>query len=72
MDMGLNMTKVILDAATGEVEIVELTEKDVAELEKLKAEADQRQADREAQAARRLEILEKLGLTEEEAKVLLG
>jgi hypothetical protein len=66
------MTKFILDAATGEVEILELTEKDVAELEELKIEANQRQTDRKAQAARRLEILEKLGLTEDEARVLLG
>lgn len=69
-------TKLVVDCSTGAVEEVALTAEEIAAQEqaaaeyaaKLKAEED----DKAAKEAARLEILEKLGLTEDEAKVLLG
>jgi len=69
-------TKIVVDCSTGIAEEIELTAEEVAELEAsaAKAEAD-RIAAEEAKAAKeaaRADILKKLGLTEEEAAVLLG
>ena len=69
-------TKLIVDCSTGAVEEVELTAEEIAEQEAAaaKAEADklaEEQAKAEKEAAR-AEILAKLGLTAEEAAVLLG
>lgn len=70
------MEKVIVDCSTGETTILPLTAEEIAELEAAaeKAEADRVAAEEAAaaKAAARLAILEKLGLTEEEAAVLLG
>jgi hypothetical protein len=70
------MEKVIVDCSTGETTIVPLTAEEIAELEAAaaQAEADRQAAEAEAaqKAASRAEIIEKLGLTEDEAKVLLG
>ncbi len=70
------MEKVIVDCSTGEQTVVPLTDEEIAELEAAaaKAEAD-RLAAEAAQAekeAARAAILEKLGLTADEAAVLLG
>ena len=70
------MEKVIVDCSTGETTIIPLTAEEIAELEAAaeKAEAERKAAEKGAadKAAARLAILEKLGLTEEEAAVLLG
>ena len=70
------MEKVIVDCSTGEQTVVPLTAEEIAELEAaaVKAEADRVAAEKAAaeKAAARAEILAKLGLTEEEAAVLLG
>lgn len=70
------MDKVIVDCSTGETTVVPLTDEEIAELEAAaaKAEADRLAAEQAAatKAAERAAILAKLGLTEEEAAVLLG
>ena len=70
------MEKVIVDCSTGEQTVVPLTAEEIAELEAAaaKAEADRLAAEKEAadKAAARQAILDKLGLTAEEAAVLLG
>ena len=70
------MEKVIVDCSTGETTVVPLTAEEIAELEAAaaQAEADRKTAEAEAAAkeAARAEILAKLGLTDDEAKVLLG
>ena len=70
------MDKVVVDCSTGETTVVPLTAEEIAELEAAaaKAEADRvaAEAAAAAKAAERAAILEKLGLTEEEAAVLLG
>lgn len=70
------MEKVIVDCSTGEQTVVPLTAEEIAELEAAaaKAEADRLAAEKEAAAkeAARAEILAKIGLTPEEAAVLLG
>ena len=70
------MDKVIVDCSTGESTVVPLTDEEIAELEAAaaKAEADRLAAEQAAaaKAAERAAILAKLGLTEEEAAVLLG
>ena len=72
----ITMEKVIVDCSTGEQTVVPLTDEEIAELEAAaaKAEADRKAADKEAanKAAARQAILDKLGLTAEEAAVLLG
>lgn len=69
-------TKLVVDCSTGAVEEVALTAEEIAAQEQAAAEfAAQVKAEEDAKAAKdaaRLEILEKLGLTEDEAKVLLG
>ncbi len=70
------MEKVIVDCSTGETTVVPLTAEEIAELEAAAAqeEADRKAAEIEAAAKEtaRAEILAKLGLTDDEAKVLLG
>lgn len=70
------MEKVIVDCSTGETTVVPLTAEEIAELEAAAAQAEaERQAAEEKaaqKAAAREAILEKLGLTAEEAAVLLG
>ena len=66
------MSKLIVNVETGESEIMELTAEDI--LQQKKDEADlQVRLEKELQIKNaRLEILERLGITEEEAKLLLG
>ena len=70
------MDKVIVDCSTGETTVVPLTDEEIAELEAAaaKTEADRLAAEQAAaaKAAERAAILAKLGLTEEEAAVLLS
>ena len=69
-------TKVIVDCSTGEQTIVELTDAEIAANEAAAAQAEQDRLAAEAEAAAkaniRAAILEKLGLTAQEAAVLLG
>jgi hypothetical protein len=69
-------TKVIVDCSTGETSIVELTAEEIAELEASRIAAEDQRKAAEAEAAakaeQRQEILERLGLTVEEAAILLG
>jgi hypothetical protein len=69
-------TKLVVDCSTGAVEEIELTAEEVADIELAGQEAEEQKAKEEeekaAKEAARAEILEKLGLTADEAKVLLG
>ena len=64
----------IFNAETGEETIVEreYTSEELAAMKKAQEEFDAELAEINAKKAARLAILDKLGLTEEEAKVLLG
>jgi hypothetical protein len=64
--------KVIHNATTGEIETLELTEEELAQKETDRAEllaAEQAQA---AKAVEKAALLVKLGITEDEARLLLG
>ena len=69
-------TKIVVDCSTGEVSEIELTQEEVAQREAdAKAFADakaQEEADAAAKAADKAALLERLGITEDEAKLLLG
>jgi hypothetical protein len=70
------MEKVIVDCSTGEQTVVPLTDEEIAELEAAAAQAEQDRAVAEAEAATKAaakqELLAKLGITEDEAKLLLS
>ena len=70
------MEKVIIDCSTGEQTIVPLTAEEIADMEAAakQAEADRKaaEADAQAKAEAKAELLAKLGITEDEAKLLLG
>jgi hypothetical protein len=69
-------TKLIINCETKEQTEVELTDEEIAQLEtdRAKAEADkaQAEADAEAKAEAKAELLAKLGITAEEAALLLS
>ena len=69
-------TKIVVDCSTGEVSEIELTAEEVAQREAdAKAYADekaQEEADKAAKAADKAALLERLGITAEEAALLLG
>ena len=71
-----NPTKLIINCETKEQIEVELTDEEVAQLEadRAKAEADKAKADAdaEAKAEAKAELLTKLGITAEEAALLLS
>lgn len=71
-----NPTKIVIDCSTGIEEIIELTDAEVAELAyqaelaaEKKAEED---AQAEANATAKAALLEKLGISADEAKLLLA
>ena len=71
-----NPTKIVIDCSTGIEEVIELTDAEVAELAyqaelavEKKAEEDAAKA---ALEAKKQEVLAKLGLTADEAKLLLA
>lgn len=68
--------KKIVNCETGEVIERELTDEEIAQQNKDEAESNAKQLEEkkeaEAKAAARQTILDRLGLTEEEAKLLLG
>jgi hypothetical protein len=69
-------TRVEVNCTTGETSIIELTDAEIAEMEAAAVEAEaQRKADEKAaadKAAARAAILDRLGLTADEAAILLG
>lgn len=69
-------TKIVVDCSTGIATEVELTAEEIAQMEAdaAKAEADRKAAEEEAalKAAQKAELLAKLGISEEEAKLLLA
>ena len=69
-------TKIVVDCSTGIATEVELTAEEIAQMEAdaVKAEADRVAAEEEAalKAAQKAELLAKLGISEEEAKLLLA
>ena len=62
----------IVNIETGETTYRDYTPDEIAEVEQSQADAAQLIADETAKAEQRRSILERLGLTEEEARVLLG
>jgi hypothetical protein len=68
--------KIVVDCSTGEVSEIELTAEEVAQrAADAKAYADAKaaeDADKAAKAADKAALLEKLGISEDEAKLLLG
>jgi hypothetical protein len=71
-----NPTKLIINCETKEQIEVELTDEEVAQLEadRAKAEADKAKADADAaaKAEAKAELLDRLGITAEEAQLLLS
>ena len=69
-------TRVEVNCTTGETSIIELTDAEIAQMEADAAAAEtQQQADEKAaadKAAARAAILDRLGLTADEAAILLG
>ena len=70
------MDKIIVDCSTGESTVVPLTAEEIAEREAAAtafAEAEAaREAEAVAKAAAKADLLAKLGITEDEAKLLLS
>lgn len=64
--------KLEFDALTGEIVEREFTPEELAQIELDKQEEEVRLVSIAAQAAQRQAILDRLGLTEEEAQLLLG
>jgi len=66
------LTKLIVNAETGESEMVALTDEELNQRVKDDAEYAKRIAEAEAKATQKAALLNKLGITEEEARLLLG
>lgn len=62
----------IVDITTGEEIIRDATDAEIAQMAKDEAEAVTRKAEAEAKATARQALLDKLGITADEAKLLLG
>jgi hypothetical protein len=62
----------IHDLATDKVIERDMTDAEIEVLLSTQADAQREQAEAAEKAARRAEILERLGLTEDEAKLILG
>lgn len=74
--MADTLTKVVIDCSTGITEVLPLTEQEIADLEASKAAFEAEQAAKEIEAQAKAEakaaLLDKLGITAEEAQLLLG
>lgn len=74
--MPKNPTRIEINCQTGVESIIELTDAEVAEMEAQAAIAEAKRADDEAAAAalqaKKLEVLTKLGLTQDEVAALLA
>ena len=62
----------IVNLETGEETWRDYTDAEIAQVEAAQAEAAQIQAQAEAKAAQKAALLDRLGITEEEAKLLLA
>jgi hypothetical protein len=73
---GLNMFRIEHDIATGEVKEIPLTAAEIKAIEKLQKEAAEKnaiiQAEAEAKATAKAALLTRLGITAEEATLLLS
>lgn len=71
-----NPTRIEIDCSTGEVHEIELTDAEVAELSYQAELAEERKAEEERiaaeKAATKAAVLERLGISEDEAKALLS
>ena len=69
-------TKVIVDCSTGITEVVPLTAEEIADLETARLAAEDQRVAAEAEAAEKAQakaaLLDKLGITAEEAALLLS
>ena len=69
-------TKVIVDCSTGITEVVPLTAQEIADMETARVAAEDQRAAAEAEAAAKAQakaaLLDKLGITAEEAALLLS
>lgn len=69
-------TKIVVDCSTGIAEEIELTPEEVSQMEadaaRFAEEKAAREAEEAAKAAAKAELLAKLGITEDEAKLLLA
>jgi hypothetical protein len=63
---------VIHNVATGEIIEREMNAEELTQRKADKAQADQRQAEAEARATQKAALLDRLGITEDEAKLLLS
>lgn len=70
----MKITETIYDVVTQETTIVEheLTAEEIAERKAAEADAKKTEAEAQAKAAAKAELLTKLGITEDEAKLLLS
>jgi hypothetical protein len=68
--------KIVVDCSTGEVQEIALTEAEIAEREVMAAEYAEQKAAEEAKKAAdaiaKADLLDRLGITEEEARLLLS
>jgi hypothetical protein len=68
--------KIVVDCSTGQVQEIALTAEEIAEREAMAAEyaaqKAQEEADKAAKAEAKAELLDRLGITAEEAKLLLS
>ena len=68
--------KIVVDCSTGEVQEIALTAEEIAEREVMAAEyaaqKAQEELDKATRAEAKAELLERLGITKDEAKLLLG
>jgi hypothetical protein len=67
-----NYREKIVDAITGEISWRDYSLEEIAEIEKDLEQTAKERALREAKAQARQALLDKLGITEDEAKLLLG
>ena len=69
-------TKVVVDCSTGITEVVPLTAEEIADLETARLAAEAERVEREAKVAAdataKSALLKKLGITQEEARLLLS
>jgi hypothetical protein len=66
------MIKVEHNIQTGEIKEIEMTAKEIKEIEKMQAEAAKYEAKAKADAEAKAALLARLGLTEDELKTILG
>jgi hypothetical protein len=71
-----NLTRAVFDASTGEELIIDLTDAEIAQYESDEADSKAKFKAKEAEVIAKAEakaiLLAKLGITEDEAKLLLG